>query len=82
MLVCGAAAEPHPKFVFRFNGHRIISNSSKYTLATNSTHGTLTVLNLQNSDEGTYTCSAYNRYGSESTASVLSIQGKLRSVHQ
>ena len=82
MFVCAAAAEPHPKFVFRFNGHRIVSNSSKYTLAANSTSGTLTVLNLQNSDEGTYTCSAYNRYGSVSTAAVLSVQGKLGSVHQ
>ena len=81
VFVCAAAAEPRPKFVFHFNEHRIVSNSSKHTLATNSTHGTLTVLNLQNSDEGTYTCSAYNRYGSVSTAAVLSVQGKLGSVY-
>ena len=76
MFVCAAVAYPHPVFVFHFNGDRIVSNSCKHTLVTNSTHGTLTVLNLQSSDEGIYTCSASNRYGSVSTAAALSVQGK------
>ena len=82
-FVCAAVAYPHPVFVFRFSGARIVSNSSKHTLVTNSTHGTLTVLNLQTSDEGTYTCSASNRYGSVSTAALLSVQGiyMFRCVH-
>ena len=75
MFVCAAVADPRPVFTFRFNGERITTNSSKYTLVTNSTHGTLTVFNLQGSDEGTYTCSASNRYGSVSTAAVLTVQG-------
>ena len=77
MFVCAAVADPHPVFVFRFNGERITSNSSKHTLVANRTHGTLTVLNLQGSDEGTYICSASNRYGSVSTAAVLTVQGGL-----
>ena len=75
MFVCAAVADPRPVFTFRFNGERITFNNSKYTLVTNSTHGTLTVFNLQGSDEGTYTCSASNRYGSVSTAAVLTVQG-------
>ena len=75
MLVCAAVADPRPAFAFRFNGERIRSNSSKYTLVTSNTHGALTVFNLQSSDEGTYTCSASNRYGSVSTAAVLTVQG-------
>ena len=75
MFVCAAVADPQPVFVFRFNGERITSSSSKHTLFTNSTHGTLTVLNIQGSDEGTYSCSASNRYGSVSTAAVLSVEG-------
>ena len=75
MFVCAAVADPRPVFTFRFNGERITTNNSKYTLVTNSTHGTLTVFNLQGSDEGTYTCSASNRYGSVSTAAVLTVQG-------
>ena len=74
-FVCAAVAYPHPVFVFTFNGVRIVSNSSKHTLVTNSTHGTLTVLNLQTSDEGTYTCSASNPYGSVSSVAALSVQG-------
>ena len=74
-FVCAAVAYPPPVFVFSFNGARIVSNSSKHTLVTNSTQGTLTVLNLQTSDEGTYTCSASNRYGNVSSAAVLSVQG-------
>ena len=75
MFVCAAVADPRPVFTFRFNGERITTNNSKYTLVTNSTHGTLTVFNLQGSDEGSYTCSASNRYGSVSTAAVLTVQG-------
>ena len=76
-FLCAAVAYPLPVFTFRFNEDKIDSNSSKHTLVTNSTHGTLTVHNLQTSDEGTYTCSASNRYGSVSTAAVLSLQGML-----
>lgn len=77
MFVCAAVADPRPVFVFRFNGERVTSNSSKHTLITNNTHGILIVFQLQDSDEGTYTCSASNRYGSVSTVAVLSVQGLL-----
>ena len=75
MFVCAAVADRQPVIVYRFNGERITSNSSKHTLVTNSTHGTLTVFNVQNSDEGTYSCSASNRQGSVSTSAVLTVQG-------
>ena len=81
MFVCAAVANPQPVFVFRFNGERIMSNSSKHTMVTNGTHGTLTVFNLQASDEGTYNCSISNRFGSVSTAAVLSVQGVFDSLH-
>ena len=74
-FVCAVVADRRPVIVFRFNGERITSNSSKHTLVTNSTHGTLTVFNVQNSDEGTYSCSASNRQGSVSTSAVLTVQG-------
>ena len=75
MFVCAVVADRQPVIVYRFNGERITSNSSKHTLVINSTHGTLTVFNVQNSDEGTYSCSASNRQGSVSTSAVLTVQG-------
>ena len=81
VFVCAAVADPQPVFVFRFNGERIMSNSSKHTMVTNSTHGTLTVFDLQGSDEGIYNCSISNRFGSVSTAAVLSVQGVFDSLH-
>jgi len=81
VLVCAAVADPRPVFAFRFNGDRIMMNSSKYTLVTNNTHGTLTVVNVQGSDEGTYTCSASNRYGSVTTVGVLSVQGMFKCLY-
>jgi len=77
-FVCAVVADRQPVIVFRLNGERITSNSSKHTLVTNSTHGTLTVFNVQNSDEGNYSCSASNRDGSVSTSAVLTVQGAFR----
>ena len=74
-FVCAVVTDRQPVIVYRFNGERITSNSSKHTLVTNSTHGTLIVFNVQNSDEGTYSCSASNRQGSVSTSAVLTVQG-------
>ena len=76
-FVCAAVADTRIVLAFRFNEERITSNSSKHNLVTDSTHGTLTIVNLQGSDEGIYTCSASNKYGSVSTAAMLSVQGRL-----
>ena len=75
MFVCTAVADPFPFFTFRFNGERVTSNTSERILVTSSTSATLTLYNLQREDEGTYNCSVSNRYGSVSTAAVLSVQG-------
>ena len=81
MFVCAAVADPFPHFTFRFNGERLTpDNSSKFAVITNNTHGTLTLFNLQGTDEGTYNCSVSNRYGSVSTAAVLSVQGVFECV--
>ena len=76
-FVCAASAIPFPFFVFRFNGERITFNSSERTVITTDTHATLTLFNLQGTDEGTYNCSVSNRFGSVSTAAVLTVQGVL-----
>ena len=77
MFVCAASAIPFPFFVFRFNGERITFNSSERTVITTDTHATLTLFNLQGTDEGTYNCSVSNRFGSVSTAALLTVQGVL-----
>ena len=76
-FVCVAISNPRPVFIFRFNGERLMFDSSKHNLATNSTHATLTVSNITGSDEGSYTCSISNRFGSVSTAAVLTVEGGL-----
>ena len=77
VFVCVAISNPRPVFIFRFNGERLMFDSSKHNLATNSTHATLTVSNITGSDEGSYTCSISNRFGSVSTAAVLTVKGGL-----
>ena len=52
-------------------------DSSKHTLATYNTHALLTVSNITGSDEGIYNCSVSNRFGSVSTAAVLTVEGGL-----
>jgi hypothetical protein len=73
VIVCTAVADPVPAFGWRFNENLIQLNPAKHIISSNATHSVLTVLDLALSDGGTYTCSASNRYGGDSTSANLTI---------
>ena len=83
---CQAIGEPVPTINWYFNGVKInVSNSSYYNISDylNGTVVTssLTIVNAQSSDVGTYTCHAENIIGSDRSFAVLTINGNCCSYH-
>ena len=71
---CQAVGEPIPDISWYFNDVMInvSDNSSKYTIVSRSlnittTENTLTVYNVTSSDVGTYTCTASNVVGNDTS---------------
>ena len=78
---CQATGEPVPNISWYFNSIMMItSNSSKYNIS-NSFDETLvtsllTIMNIQSSDVGTYTCHAENFIGIDRSFGILTVNGK------
>ena len=79
---CQAIGKPIPTINWYFNGIVInVLNISKYNKS-NSSNGTvimslLTILNVQSSDVGTYTCHAENIVGIDESSGILTVNSKL-----
>ena len=83
-FICQAIGEPVPIIIWYFDGVMInISNAKKYsTNISNSINGTktsitnlLTIMNVQSSDVGTYTCFTKNIIGSDQSFGILTVNG-------
>ena len=82
-LTCQATGEPVPTISWYFNGAPVDeANTMKYTISmmslnTTIINNTLTIMNVQSSDVGTYTCNATNVVSSDTSSGVLTVNGKL-----
>ena len=81
-FLCQAVGKPVPDISWYFNGVMInvSDNSSKYIIVSRSlnittTENTLTVYNVTSSDVGTYSCTATNTVGNDSTSAHLQVNG-------
>ena len=82
-FTCQATGEPVPTITWYFNGAPVDeANTMKYTISmmslnitTNSS--TLTIMNVQSSDVGTYTCNATNLVSTDTSSGVLTVNGEL-----
>ena len=83
-FTCQAIGESVPTIDWYFNGIRInVCNSTKYVVF-NSFNKTiitnlLTIVNVQSSDVGTYTCHAKNIIGFGQQSGILTVNGKCNS---
>ena len=79
-FTCQAVGEPYPNISWYFNDVTlIVLNSSKYQIS-NSINRTmiesiLTIMSVQSSDVGKYTCHAENFVGIDQSSGILTVNG-------
>ena len=82
-FTCQATGEPVPTISWYFNGAPVNNyTDNKYDimetkLNTTIISNTLTIMNVESSDVGTYTCNATNVVSSDTSSGFLTINGEL-----
>ena len=80
-FTCEATGEPVPTISWYFNSALLI-NGAKHTISETSVNtttisSTLTIMSVESSDVGTYTCNATNVISSDTSSGVLTVNGEL-----
>ena len=79
-FTCQAIGEPVPTISWYFSSTPVDkTNTMKYIISINTTtiSSTLTIMNVQSSDVGTYTCNAINVVSTDTSSGVLTVNGEL-----
>ena len=83
-FTCQATGEPVPTISWYFNITTLSNDSvvNKYEILvreinTTTISSTLTIMNVQSSDVGTYTCNATNVVSTDTSSGVLTVNGEL-----
>ena len=82
-FTCQVIGEPVPTINWHFNGTPVDEASTmNYTISmeslnTTTIRSTLTIMNVQSSDVGTYTCNATNVVSTDTSSGVLTVNGEL-----
>ena len=79
-FTCQATGEPVPTISWYFNDAPV-TNTMKYTISmmsvnTTTISSTLTIMSVESSDVGTYTCNATNVLSSDTSSGVLTVIGE------
>ena len=79
-FTCQATGGPTPTISWYFN-NTLLTDEVKYTIseASSSTiiSSTLTIMSVESSDVGTYTCNATNVVSNDTSSGVLTVNGEL-----
>ena len=82
-FACQVTSEPISVIQWYYNGTVVTNqtNMNKYVILQSSSNtttinNTLTIMNVQSSDVGTYTCNATNVVSSDTGSGVLTVNGK------
>ena len=81
-FTCEATGEPVPTISWYFNG-ALLTDGATHTISetsvnTTTINSTLTIMSVQSSDVGTYTCNATNVVSSDTSSGVLTVNGELK----
>ena len=80
-FTCQATGGPVPTINWYFN-NALLANGAKHTISETSVNTTtinsiLTIMSVESSDVGTYTCNATNVVSSDISSGVLTVNGEL-----
>ena len=80
-FTCEATGEPVPTISWYFNGF-LLADGATHTISETSVNittinSTLTIMSVESSDVGTYTCNATNVVSSDTSSGVLTVNGEL-----
>ena len=80
-FTCQATGEPVPTISWYFNSALLV-NGARHTISetsvnTTTINSTLTIMSVESSDVGTYTCDATNVISSDTSSGVLTVNGEL-----
>ena len=80
-FTCQATGGPVPTISWYFNG-TLLADGTAHTISETSVNTTtinsiLTIMSVQSSDVGTYTCNATNVVSSDTSSGVLTVNGEL-----
>ena len=80
-FTCQVTSEPVPTISWYFNGTLLADGAthaiSEISVNTTTINITLTIMSVQSSDVGTYTCNATNVVSSDTSSGVLTVNGEL-----
>ena len=80
-FICQATGGPVPTISWYFNGTLLVDGAthtiSETSVNTTTVNSTLTIMSVQSSDVGTYTCNATNVVSSDTSSGVLTVNGEL-----
>ena len=80
-FTCQTTGEPVPTISWYFNG-TLLADGATHTISetsvnTTTINSTLTIMSVQSSDVGTYTCNATNVVSSDTSSGILTVNGEL-----
>ena len=83
-FTCQASGEPLPTITWYFNSTLLVNGLEhmiSMSLNTTTISNTLTIINVQSSDVGTYTCNATNRISTDTSSGVLTVNGEFQYMY-
>ena len=76
-FTCQATGEPVPTISWYFNGAPVDEANTMSVNTSTTISSTLTIMSVESSDVGTYTCNATNVVSSDTSSGVLTVNGEL-----
>ena len=80
-FTCQATGGPVPTISWYYNGALLVNGTeymiTEMSLNITTINNTLTIMSVESSDVGTYTCNATNVVSSDTSSGVLTVNGEL-----